>query len=320
MARSWFIPASLAVFAFVLWLTTFIYQSSYINRTIITIIAILMIYIVFRVLLEDRIIKNFTSTDKRYYFSKMLYSIYLLINFIIIWIIWVEDIRTLLLGFGLVAAAFTISIQDVAKNFVGGLSIFFNNIYRVGDRIEISSKKGDVIDINLLYTSVMEMREWLSSDQHTGRISFLPNSLVLSNAVNNYTKDFNFVWDEIALPITYQSKWRKAQTLILQVVAQETYMMKDIAEEEVSHMEKKYYITKGSTDPEVFVRLTDNWIELTARYVTPARQRRMTRNRISRRILEEIEKSEEIKIASQTIDIVGFPPIRLEEDNDKINT
>jgi len=66
MARSWFIPASLAVFAFVLWLTTFIYQSSYINRTIITIIGILMIYIVFRVLLEDRIIKNFTSTDKRY--------------------------------------------------------------------------------------------------------------------------------------------------------------------------------------------------------------------------------------------------------------
>ena len=91
-------------------------------------------------------------------------------------------------------------------------------------------------------------------------------------------------------------------------------MMKDIAEEEVSHMEKKYYINKASTDPEIFIRLTDNWIELTARYVTPARQRRMTRNRISRRILEEIEKSEEIKIASQTIDIVGLPQVKLKTD------
>ncbi len=144
MARSWFIPASLAVFAFVLWIITFFYQSSYITRSIITIIAILIIYIVFRVLLEDRIIKNFASTDKRYYFSKMLYSIYLLINFIIIWIIWVEDIRTLLLGFGLVAAAFTISIQDVAKNLMGGLVIMFNSIYKVGDRIEVAGKKGDV--------------------------------------------------------------------------------------------------------------------------------------------------------------------------------
>ena len=317
MARSWFIPLFLAVSIVSLWLFTFLFQSTYLTRGIITLILVLIIYIIFRLLLEDKFIRKVSSSDKRYYLSKTSYFLYLLFNFVAVWIIWVEDIRTLLLGFGLVAAAFTISIQDVAKNFVGGLAIFFNNIYRVGDRIEIGSKKGDVIDINLLYTSVMEMREWLSSDQHTGRISFLPNSLVLSNAVNNYTKDFNFVWDEIALPITYQSNWRKAQTLILQVVAQETHMMKDIAEEEVSQMEKKYYINKASTDPEIFIRLTDNWIELTARYVTPARQRRMTRNRISRRILEEIEKSEEIKIASQTIDIVGLPPIRLEKDNDK---
>jgi small-conductance mechanosensitive channel len=75
----------------------------------------------------------------------------------------------------LIAAAFTITLQDVAKNFVGGLSIFLKNIYRVGDRIEIASKKGDVIDIGLLYTTIMETNEWISGDQHTGRISLIPN-------------------------------------------------------------------------------------------------------------------------------------------------
>jgi hypothetical protein len=62
---------------------------------------------------------------------------------------------------------------------------------------------------------------------------------------------------------------------------------------------------------EVFVSLTDNWIELTARYITPVRQRRTIRSRISQKILEDIEKSENIKIASQTVDIVGFPEASL---------
>jgi small-conductance mechanosensitive channel len=229
-------------------------------------------------------------------------------------IIWVEDIQTLLLSLGLVAAAFTISIQDVARNFVGGLTIYFSNLYRVGDRIEINEKKGDVIDINLFYTTIMEMREWVSSDQHTGRISSLPNAMVLSNPINNYTKDFTFLWDEVIVPISYGSDWRAAKSLIMDVLYQETNMMKDIAEEEISNMERKYYISKGLTDPEVFLKLTDNWIELTARFVTPVRQRRMTRNKVSHRILEEIEKSEGIKIASQTIDIVGFPEVGLKNN------
>ena len=314
MARSWLIPVLLAFFALLLWLTTFFYQSIHITRTIITIIIALIIYIIFKMILEDRFISRVSSSERRYYLSKSFYFIYLVINFIALWIIWVEDLQTLLLGFGLVAAAFTISLQDVAKNFVGGLTIFFNNIYRVGDRIEVGAKKGDVIDIDLLYTTVMEMSEWVSADQHTGRISSLPNALVLSNAVNNYTRDFHFLWDEIIVPISYDSDWRAAQSLIMDVVAQETHMVKDNAEEEISHMQQKYYITKGSTDPEVFLKLTDNWIELTARYVTPVRQRRMIRNTVSRRILEEIEKSEGIKIASQTIDIVGFPEIGLKKD------
>ena len=315
MARSWIIPVSLALFALALWLVTFLYQSIHLTRIIITIIVVLIIYIIFKLILEDRFISRVSSSERRYYLSKTFYFIYLIINFITIWIIWVEDLQTLLLGFGLVAAAVTISLQDVAKNFVGGLAIYFNNIYRVGDRIEVGAKKGDVIDIDLLYTTVMEMSEWVSADQHTGRISSLPNALVLSNAVNNYTKDFHFLWDEITVPISYESDWRAAKSLIMDVVVQETHLMKDNAEEEISHMERKYYITKSSTDPEVFLKLTDNWIELTARYVTPVRQRRMIRNKVSHRILEEIEKSEGIKVASQTIDIVGFPEIGLKKDD-----
>lgn len=85
--------------------------------------------------------------------------------------------------------------------------------------------------------------------------------------------------------------------------------MKEYAEEEISSMQRKYYITKSSTDPGIFFKLTDNWIELTARYVAPARQRRVLRTKISRRILEEVQRSEGIRIASESIEIARLPEI-----------
>ena len=96
--------------------------------------------------------------------------------------------------------------------------IFVNGIYRVGDRIEINQKFGDVIDIGLLYTTLMETREWVAGDQATGRLSIVSNGSVLAGAVQNYTRDFSFIWDEISVPITYDSNWNEANAKILDIV------------------------------------------------------------------------------------------------------
>jgi small-conductance mechanosensitive channel len=285
----------------------FWYQNIHLARGIATIIVLAVLYVVFKLVFEEKYITKILDPQRRYYVSKSFYFFYILINIFAFWAIWLEDLQSLVLGFGLVAAAFTLTMQDVAKNFVGGLSLFFNRIYRVGDRIEIGSKKGDVIDIDIFYTTIMEINEWVSGEQPTGRLSIIPNSYVLSNTTNNYTKDFDFLWDEITFPITYSSDWKAARTLIIDAISQETRMVEELAEKEISNMERKYFLSRGSMNAEVFVSLTDNWIELTARYVTPVRQRRMVRNKISQKILEDIEISENIKIASQTIDIVGFP-------------
>lgn len=287
------------------------YQNIHLTRVIATIIVLVLIYMVFKLILEDRYINKIIDPQKRYYTSKSLYFSYIVLNFLLFWLIWVEDLQSLVVGFGLVAAAFTLTMQDVAKNFVGGLSIFFNRIYRVGDRIEIGSKKGDVIDIDIFYTTIMEINEWVSADLPTGRLSLIPNGHVLSNITNNYTKDFDFLWDEITIPVTYDSDWKAARAVIIDAINQETRIAEELARKEISHMERKYFLSSGSMKAEAFVSLTDNWIEVTARYVTPARQRRKIRSNISNKILEDIEKSANIKIASQTVDIVGFPEASL---------
>jgi len=274
-----------------------------------------IIYFIFKILIQDRIIDRVKLPDRRYYLSKVAFVIYIFVIIAAVTLIWVENIQGLLFGFGLVAAAFTITMQDVARNFAGGSIIFLNGLYRVGDRIEMNSKKGDVIDIGILYTTIMETNEWVSGDQHTGRLCVLPNSYVLSGVLNNYTRDFSFLWDEIVVPVTYESDWRQARTIILDIIRRESAGAKELANEEISNLDRKYLTSKRSLEADVFMKLTDNWIELTARYVVSARQRRTIRSRISQTILEEIEAAENIKIASTTFDIVGFPELSIKKES-----
>jgi len=198
--------------------------------------------------------------------------------------------------------------------FIGGIMIFFNGIYRVGDRIEINEKFGDVIDISIFYTTLMETREWVSGDQVTGRLAIVPNGLVLNGAVENYTRDFDFIWDEITVPITYDSDWKEGTTKILEIVTKETRDISENAKKIMERLEGKYYFEKRSLEPAIFLTLTDNWITFGIRYVTEVRQRRTLHDRLSRMILSEIEKYEKIKIASATMNITGFPQIRLKTE------
>ena len=98
-----------------------------------------------------------------------------------------------------------------------------------------------------------------------------------------------------------------ARALIIDTINEETGGIEEQAKKAISQMERKYFLSPNSVNAEVFIKLTDNWIELAARYINPVRQRRATRSRISQKILEKIEKSEDIRIASKTVDIVGFP-------------
>ena len=74
----------------------------------------------------------------------------------------------------------------------------------------------------ILYTTLLETREWVSGDQVTGRLTIVPNGGVLTGTVQNYTRDLNFIWDELTIPITYDSDWREANTVILEIAKTET--------------------------------------------------------------------------------------------------
>jgi len=266
-------------------------------------LALLVAYIIFKVLLQEIITGRIRDDKTRYSLKKITSIIYILTFIAIATTIWVNNLGALLVSYGIMAAVAAFALQDFLKNFAGGLSIFIVGIYRVGDRIEINAKVGDVIDISLLYTTLLETNEWIDGDQATGRLSIIPNGLVLSGVVNNYTKDNPYIWDEISLPVTYGSDWQEAIKRVEKVVEVETREDTAKSNTSFSKLADKYYLTKRATEPKIFVTLTSNWIALNIRYITEVRQRRIVKNNLYRKIILELEATENIKIASESMDI-----------------
>jgi small-conductance mechanosensitive channel len=299
----------LVLFAFL----NFAYHNVLLEKAFYTFTALAIIYLVFEIILEEQVLKKIKMSTTRYSLNKTSSILSLISYALALLMIWIAETQYVLLSLGLIGAAIAFALQDIFKNFAGGIMIFLNGIYRVGDRIEINQKFGDVIDIGILYTTLMETREWVSGDQVTGRLTTVPNGGVLNGTVQNYTRDFDFIWDELTIPITYDSDWTEANIKILEILKIETKEINEKAEKIMNGLEGKYYFQKRSIEPSIFMTLTDNWISFGIRYVTEVRNRRVLHDQLSRLILSELSKSDRIKIASTTINITGFPSIRIEK-------
>ena len=310
------ILVGLFLLSILLWAVNFQYPNIYLEKIAYSVLASSIIYLVFSVFIEEFIEKRVKDSKTRYSLRKVISILSISSLLIVLVTIWITETQNILVAVGLIGAAVAFAIQDVFKNFIGGITILLNGLYHVGDRIEINQKYGDVIDISIFYTTLMEIREWVSGDQVTGRLTLIPNSSVLAGAIQNYTRDFDFIWDEITIPITYDSDWNEASNKILEIVKNETQTVSENARSGMQKLEGKYYFTKRAFEPGIFITLTDNWISFGIRYVTEVRSRRVLHDRLSRQILAEIEKNGKIKVASSTINITDFPPIHVSQEKD----
>jgi small-conductance mechanosensitive channel len=289
--------------------------SPYILKAYQTLLGVAVVYLIFKLIFEGAFVRGIRDYRTRYSLRKAVSVLYLAACLIIIVSVWLENTQNLLVAYGLIGAGIAIALQDFFKNFVGGVLVLINKIYSVGDRVEISGRYGDVIEIGVFYTTLMEIREWVSGDQTTGRLTTLPNGLMLTGVVNNYTKDHKFIWDEITLPLTYDSDWKTARTRFTEIVSKETEAVITMAQDGISKLKEKYYATQIRTlEPQIFVTPTDNWIQFDIRYVTSVYERRAMKSRISRLLLKEVQSNRALNIASATSEIVRFPELKVTKE------
>jgi small-conductance mechanosensitive channel len=262
-------------------------------------------YLIFTIIIGMVVVRRIADLKTRYTANKAVSILSVVFIIVLCLRIWVTDTSALIVSYGIIGAALAFALQDVFKSFVGGFLIIISGMYRIGDRISIDNNFGDVMDIGVLNTTLMEIRGWVSGDQPSGRLLTMPNSFVINHPLYNYTRDHSFVWDEISIPLTYDSDWRMARNLILGIVVKETEAMTMQADAEIERIGEKYYLPKKVVDPSAYITLTDNWITLDVRYVTDARSRRILRSRLSELILAAIEAEDTITISSSTVTVTA---------------
>jgi len=121
------------------------------------------------------------------------------------------------------------------------------------------------------------------------------------------------MWEEFSIPIPYKGDRRRAEALLLKAANEATAGLRDAAASARARLEAKYFIDLETLEPKVYYNLTDNWVELHVRFLTPIRGVRAIKDELQRRLLDDLEAAG-IEIASGTYAIVEFPPLRIDAD------
>ena len=198
----------------------------------------------------------------------------------------------LLFSLGIVGFAVTFALQQPLFSLIGWLYIMIKRPYGVGDRVAIEGSKGDVVDVDFLVTTLWEIEgDLVTSHQPSGRVVTLPNSVVLSSHVHNYSyREFPHVWNELLIQVAYETDLEFARGLM---VEEADDYLGDEMERAIERYRRRLAETPVELEvrerPTVNVKQQESWVELRLRYLVHPRQGTRVRNDLYERILERMK-------------------------------
>jgi small-conductance mechanosensitive channel len=243
------------------------------------------------------------NPKENYRKNRLLNTIVIVIVIAAIAVLWAKVVPRKETFFGLLGAGLAVALREPLLSMAGRIAIFAGHMYTAGDRIEINKLSGDVIDVGFFYTRMMEIGNWVGGDQYSGRIIQFANAQVFGTPVFNYTRNFAYIWDEIKLPITYDSNLAGATDILKRVGGEYTQEFLKGAEEQMRQMERIFMVPHFEIEPAVYIKVTDNWVELTLRYLVDPKRRRNASTFIFSEVFRQFQKRKDIKIASSTMDL-----------------
>jgi len=238
--------------------------------------------------------------------------------------VWFDDPTRLTTGLGLVTAGVAFALQRVITAIAGYFVILRGKTFNVGDRIVMGGVRGDVIALSFMQTKIMEMGQpppvsgaepamWVHSRQFTGRIVTVSNDKIFDEPIYNYTYHFPYVWEEVRLPVRYGDDRAKAEEILLEAAKRHAVNEERLDRRHRAELEQRYQLPLGDIEPKVYWRLTDNWLELAVRFLSPDHGTREIKDAMSREILPKLDAAG-IGIASATYEITGLPTITVQQE------
>ncbi|MBD3239846.1 MAG: mechanosensitive ion channel [Chitinivibrionales bacterium] len=236
--------------------------------------------------------------------------------------VWFDDPRRLTTAMGLISAGLAFALQRVITAWAGYFVILRGQIFNVGDRITMGGVRGDVIALGFTRTTVMEMGQpptvkmadpamWVEARQYTGRIVTITNDKIFDEPIYNYTRDFPYLWEELHIPIPYRADRRRAEAILLNAARKHTVRIRELGQQDLDELRRRYFVRAPDLTPHVYYQITDNWLDLSVRFIVHEHGIRDIKDAMSREIIAAFDAAG-IEVASATQEIVGFPRLRVD--------
>lgn len=258
-------------------------------------------YLALRMLIGALLHRRVADVTRRYVVGK---TVQYLLGFSLamaLLVVWFGNVTGWAAYLGIVSAGLAIALQDPVTNLAGWVFLSVRKPFVVGDRIQIGDHRGDVIDMRLFQFSLMEVGNWVDADQSTGRIIHIPNGWVFKQSTANYTKGFNFIWNELPVTVTFESDWKKAKGILAEIAERQSLLASEAAQAQVRRAARDYMIHFQHLTPIVWTRVVDVGVTLTVRYITEPRRRRGGEEKLWEEILTVFAQHDDIDFAYPTV-------------------
>jgi small-conductance mechanosensitive channel len=270
-----------------------------VTRLLWSLAVIVGLWLVRRVLLAI-LWRRIEDVRIRYRWRKTVTYVLVPLAMLVVGRIWWEGMGSIATFLGLFSAGLAIALKDLVVNLAGWAFILWRRPFDVGDRVQIGDHAGDVIDLRIFQFTLLEIGNWVDADQSTGRIIHIPNGQVLSDTLANFTRGFDYIWNELPVLVTFESDWRRAKTLLGEIAQRHAAHLTDEAKAKIREVSRRFMIFYTTLTPTVYTSVADSGVLLTIRYLCSPRQRRGTAEAIWEEVLEAFAQEDGIDFAYPT--------------------
>ena len=262
---------------------------------------VIVAYIVVRRVVRRVSARAFEDASTRYQVSKATGYLFGAIAIATILRIVMPGLTGMATYLGLLSAGIAVALQDPLANLAAWLFIVVRRPFEVGDRVQIGPHAGDVVDIRIFQFVMLEIGNWVGADQSTGRIVYIPNNHVFKHPQVNYDKAFQYLWNEIAVVVTFESNWRRAKEVLTRIVNDHAEHLTADAKRRIAKAAERMHIRFTKLTPVVWTAVVDDGVRLTLRYLCKVRNRRASTHEMWEAILDEFAQLPDVDFAYRTV-------------------
>lgn len=266
-------------------------------------LMLLLFYLIMRLFISRTTRTAFKTPERRFQVHKYSMLALNIVAGLSLFQVWLNRSWSIASFVGLLSAGLAIVLREPLLNLAGWLFIIARRPFSLGERLQVGDgPRGDVVDISFNDFTLLEVGNWVDADQSTGRLIHIPNSVVFTSSVANYARGFPYLWNELSVPLTYDSDW-EAATASLERIANELCVIDQDTQTRIKgdlHRDDSYFIAFTHLTPIVYVSRCDYGVKLTLRYLCEPKMRRNSESEIWKAVLKDFTNSDLYEIAYPT--------------------